>query len=82
MGETKPMNAKFMSAILLTTGLMAVPAVAEWKPAKPIEFVVMAGKGGGADKAVRFMQGIIAEEKLGPTVTPRQQSRRFGSCRA
>ena len=70
MGETKPMNAKFMSAILLTTGLMAVPAVAEWKPAKPIEFVVMAGKGGGADKAVRFMQGIIAEEKLGPTVTP------------
>ena len=42
----------------------------DWKPAKPVEFVVMAGKGGGADKAVRYMQGIIAEEKLGPTVTP------------
>ena len=39
-------------------------AVAEWKPRKPVEFVVMAGKGGGADKAVRLMQSIIAKEKL------------------
>ncbi len=46
------------------------PALAEWKPAKPVEFVVMAGKGGGADKAVRFMQSIITKEKLGPTVLP------------
>ncbi|MEL6374194.1 MAG: tripartite tricarboxylate transporter substrate binding protein [Pseudomonadota bacterium] len=43
---------------------------AGWKPAKPVEFVVMAGKGGGADKAVRLMQGIIAADKLGATVTP------------
>lgn len=49
----------------------ALPAAAaDWKPAKPVEFVVMAGKGGGADKAVRLMQGIITSEKLGPTVTP------------
>jgi len=41
-------------------------AHAEWKPQKPIEFVVMAGKGGGADKAVRFIQSIIAKDKLAP----------------
>jgi tripartite-type tricarboxylate transporter receptor subunit TctC len=31
---------------------------------KPVEFIVMAGKGGGADKAVRFIQNIIAKNKL------------------
>ena len=35
-----------------------------WEPKKPVEFVVMAGKGGGADKAVRFIQSIIAKNKL------------------
>ncbi|RMF09205.1 MAG: tripartite tricarboxylate transporter substrate binding protein, partial [Alphaproteobacteria bacterium] len=37
-----------------------------WEPKKPVEFVVMAGKGGGADKAVRFMQTIIAKNKMAP----------------
>jgi len=39
-------------------------AVAAWQPRKPVEFIVMAGKGGGADKAVRLMQSIIAKNKL------------------
>jgi tripartite-type tricarboxylate transporter receptor subunit TctC len=43
---------------------MSPDAAAAWKPKKPVEFVVMAGKGGGADKAVRFMQNIIAKHKL------------------
>ena len=30
-----------------------------WEPKKPIEFVIMAGKGGGADRLSRFIQGII-----------------------
>ena len=54
----------------------------DWKPAKPVEFVVMAGKGGGADKAVRYMQGIIAEEKLGPTVTPINKAGEAASYRS
>ncbi len=41
-------------------------ALAGWEPKKPVEFVVMAGKGGGADKAVRLMQSIIAKNKLAP----------------
>ena len=39
-------------------------ADAAWKPKKPVAFVIMAGKGGGADKAERFMQNIIAKHKL------------------
>ncbi len=39
-------------------------ALAAWKPKKPVQFIVMAGKGGGADKAVRLMQSIIAKNKL------------------
>lgn len=47
----------------LTMGL-ANNALAGWEPKKPVQFVVMAGKGGGADKAVRLMQAIIAKDKL------------------
>ena len=50
---------------------LAAPASAGWEPKKPVEFVVMAGKGGGADKAVRLMQSIIAKDKLASVpVTP------------
>ena len=35
-----------------------------WEPKKPVEFIIMAGKGGGADKAVRFIQSIIAKNKM------------------
>jgi tripartite-type tricarboxylate transporter receptor subunit TctC len=57
-------------ALGLAMSAGSTPADAAWKPKKPVEFVIMAGKGGGADKAVRLMQAIIAAEKLGPTVTP------------
>ena len=39
-------------------------AAANWEPKKPVEFVIMAGKGGGADKMARLMQTIIAKNKL------------------
>ena len=35
-----------------------------WEPKKPIDFVIMAGKGGGADKMARLMQSIIEKNKL------------------
>ncbi len=35
-----------------------------WEPAKPIEFVVPAGTGGGADQMARFIQGVAAKHKL------------------
>ena len=39
-------------------------ALAQWKPTKPITFIVMAGKGGGADKAVRFIAKTMQERDL------------------
>jgi tripartite-type tricarboxylate transporter receptor subunit TctC len=35
-----------------------------WEPTKPIEFVVPAGTGGGADQMARFIQGVVAKNKL------------------
>jgi putative tricarboxylic transport membrane protein len=46
------------------TGSGSALAGNHWEPKKPVEFIVMAGKGGGADKAVRFIQNIIAKNKL------------------
>ncbi len=37
-----------------------------WEPNKPINFVIMAGKGGGADKMARLMQAIVEENDLAP----------------
>ena len=43
----------------------ATSALAEgWKPQKPIEMVIMAGQGGGADRLARLFQSIIQKEGL------------------
>ncbi|MDJ0697229.1 tripartite tricarboxylate transporter substrate-binding protein [Mastigocoleus sp. MO_188.B34] len=39
-------------------------SVSNWEPEKKIEFIIMAGKGGGADKMARFIQKIIEDNKL------------------
>ena len=41
------------------------PAVA-WEPTKPVEFVVPAGTGGGADQMARLIAGIAEKHKLSP----------------
>ncbi len=51
---------------LVTLGLaLAVPAHA-WEPTKPIELVIPAGTGGGADQMARLISGIADEAKLSP----------------
>lgn len=43
----------------------AMPALADgWQPMKPVEMVIMAGQGGGADRLARLFQSIIQKEKL------------------
>src|SRR5213594_2323559 len=39
---------------------------AAWEPTKPIEFVVPAGTGGGADQMARLIAGIAEKHKLSP----------------
>ena len=39
-------------------------AAADWEPQKPVEMVIMAGQGGGADRLARLFQSIIQKESL------------------
>jgi tripartite-type tricarboxylate transporter receptor subunit TctC len=50
------------SAVALAASFGA-PAMA-WEPTKPVEFVIPAGTGGGADQMARLMQGIVAKHNL------------------
>jgi tripartite-type tricarboxylate transporter receptor subunit TctC len=49
----------------LALSLAAGTSLAEdWKPAKPVEFVVPSGAGGGTDQFARLVQSIIVKYKL------------------
>lgn len=62
------MNRLSFSAIGLGTALCssfaAMPAVAAWEPTRPVEIVVPAGTGGGADQMARTIQGIVTKHNL------------------
>jgi tripartite-type tricarboxylate transporter receptor subunit TctC len=50
---------------LLATAALATGApVLAWEPTKPVELVVPAGTGGGADQMARFIQGVVAKNNL------------------
>ncbi len=54
-----------MLPLIAAFGLAAVSApVAAWEPTKPVEFVIPAGTGGGADQMARLIQGIVAKHNL------------------
>ena len=57
-------HPRSFAGALAAAVLLAVPAQAAWEPSKPIEFVVPAGTGGGADQMARFIQGVVAKHKL------------------
>ena len=58
------MTAVF-SAITASAAIFAAPAAqAAWEPTKPVEFVVPAGTGGGADQMARLIQGIVVKHNL------------------
>ena len=54
--------------LVLAGSMLASPLVAEaaWEPTKPIEFVIPAGTGGGADQMARLIAGIAEKNKLTP----------------
>ena len=60
-----PVKARrLLATALLGACAAAAPAFAAWEPTKPVEFVVPAGTGGGADQMARLIQGIIVKHKL------------------
>jgi putative tricarboxylic transport membrane protein len=42
----------------------AIPSLGAWEPTRPVEIIVPAGPGGGADQMARVIQGIVAKHKL------------------
>ena len=54
--------ARCTAAALLALTI-AGPAFA-WEPSKPVEFVIPAGTGGGADQMARLIQGIVVKHSL------------------
>src|SRR5262245_10091772 len=53
------------SAALGLLAALTLPATAQgWEPTKPVEFIVPAGTGGGADQMARFVQGVVAKHNL------------------
>jgi tripartite-type tricarboxylate transporter receptor subunit TctC len=44
----------------------ALASAAAWQPTKPIEFVIPAGTGGGADQMARLIAGLAEKHKLSP----------------
>lgn len=60
-------TSKILSGLagLVALGVMSSPAPAQaWEPNKPVDFVIMAGAGGGADQIARFIQSVAEKKKL------------------
>jgi len=63
---TTKLTRRLSLALAASAALVAsAPAfAADWKPSKPVEMVIMAGQGGGADRLARLFQSIIQKENL------------------
>ena len=57
---TRRLFTGLISAAALTATMFSTAQAFE--PNKPINFIIMAGKGGGADKMARLMQAVIEKE--------------------
>jgi len=54
-----------LAAASALAAMVATPAAA-FEPVKPIDFVIMAGAGGGADKIARFIQSVVEKQDMTP----------------
>src|SRR6266498_2483480 len=59
---------RFMGALIGLVLVVSPPGagLAAWEPTKPIEFVIPAGTGGGADQMARLVACIAEKHKLSP----------------
>lgn len=47
-----------------TAMLLAAPAVAEFAPSRPVEFIVASGAGGGTDNFARTIQAVLTRDEI------------------
>jgi putative tricarboxylic transport membrane protein len=60
-------TSNFLTRIVATAalGLLTLSGTAQaWEPNKPIDFVIMAGAGGGADQIARFIQSVAEKHSM------------------
>ncbi len=62
--STNRFALKLLAAAVTTAAALWSPVAQAWEPSKPVEFVVPAGTGGGADQMARFIQGVVAKHNL------------------
>jgi putative tricarboxylic transport membrane protein len=62
--STNRFKLKCMATAAALASVLWSPAALAWEPTKPVEFVVPAGTGGGADQMARFVQGVVAKNNL------------------
>jgi len=62
----KSIESRLLTAALVLTAATLAPAaaVAAWQPTRPVELIVPAGTGGGADQMARTIQGIVTKHGL------------------
>jgi len=65
----KKVSLTMMEVVICSLVMLFVTigTAASWEPTKPVEFVVPAGAGGGADVMARFISPLISKYKLCPT---------------
>lgn len=57
-------SLKATALAMVSVAALAAPAVAEWQPTRPVEFVAAAGPGGGTDTFARVVQSALTKEDL------------------
>jgi tripartite-type tricarboxylate transporter receptor subunit TctC len=62
--STNRFTMKMLAAAATAAVALWSPVALAWEPTKPVEFVVPAGTGGGADQMARFIQGVVAKNNL------------------
>jgi tripartite-type tricarboxylate transporter receptor subunit TctC len=62
--STRDKFVRLAGALAVAVTAMTPAAHAAWEPTKPVEFVVPAGTGGGADQMARLIQGVVAKHNL------------------
>lgn len=58
------MIIKSVGATATAALLLATPALAQWMPERPLEFIVASGAGGGTDNFARTIQAALIKQEL------------------
>ena len=65
-GRTECAHSLLGLVTLSAVGALVSSPVQAWEPTRPIELIIPAGPGGGADQMARLISGVVEKHKLSP----------------